>query len=206
MLECAIAAGVPMKKLPQMPGRYDPFAIHPKLAKTYDDFISQATLSPRPLYEWLQEYLNWRWQIRDQFHTTSQVRQANEGDKAILIAFNHSLINDAAAMTQSAKMSLSKRTLAVLTDVLYTGARKDLLTTSALEPEAREVLARAQRATPTPPAFATLFDGYVHDSLAGFNSPNLELTGYWRYRRVFLGSDEYTIAANQDADTARSIA
>ncbi|KGF83221.1 hypothetical protein IA69_03155 [Massilia sp. JS1662] len=120
--------------------------------------------------------------------------------------FNKSLIDDAAAMTRSASMSVSERTFAVFKDVLSTGARKDLATTSALEPEARQVFAQAQHAKPTPPSFAALFDGFVHDSLAGFNSPACELTGYWRYRRVFLGGDDHTVAANQDTDTARSIA
>ena len=206
MLACAVAAGAPLKKPIQIPGSYDPFAIHPDLAKAYADFISQATPTPRPMYEWLQQYLNWRWQIRHHFETTNQVKQASQAERKILLAFNNSLINDAAAMTRSAAMGIGKRTFAVVTNILNTGARKDLLTTIALEPEAREVFALAQRAKPTPPALAALFDGYVHDSLAGFNSPSLELTGYWRYRRVFLGGDEHTIAANQDADTARNIA
>jgi hypothetical protein len=34
----------------------------------------------------------------------------------------------------------------------------------------------------------------------------LELTGYWRYRKVFLGNDDPVIAANQDAGIARSVA
>jgi hypothetical protein len=206
MFDCAVAAGAPMKKPRPTPGSYDPFAIHPDLAKAYDDFIAQATLAPRPMYEWLQPYLNWRWQVRDHFHTTNQVKRASQAEREILIAFNNSLINDAAAMARSAAMSLSKRTLEVARDIFYTGARKDLLTTTALEPEAREVLALAQRAKPTSPSFAALFDGYVHDSLAGFNSPKLELTGYWRYRKVFLGNDEPVIAANPDAGMARSVA
>ena len=68
------------------------------------------------------------------------------------------------------------------------------------------MLALAQRAAPTPPAYVTLFDGYVHDSLAGFNKPKLELTGYWRYRKIFIGTDEHTIAANQNVNSDRNIA
>ncbi len=206
MFDCAIAAGTPLKRPPVSPGSFNPFAIHPELAKAFDDFISQATLVPRPMYEWLQPYLNWRWQVRDRFHTTSQVKQANQADKEILLAFNKSLINDAAAMTRSAGVSILKRTPAILMDVFFTGARKDLMTTSLLEPEARSVLALAQKSAPTPPSFSALFDRYVHDSLAGFNAPALEMPGYWRYRRVFLGTDDHTIAANQDVDAARSIA
>lgn len=206
MLDCAVAAGVPLKRHQAQPGSYDPFAIHPDLAKAFSDFVAQATLAPRPIYEWLQPYLDWRWQIRDRFNTSNQVKRAERAEREILIEWNNRLINDAAAMTRSASMSLGQRTFAAVKDVLYTGARKDLLTTSMLEPEARAVFALAQRAKPTPPATAALFDSYVHDSLAGFNSPKCELTGYWRYRRVFLGNDDHAIAANQDSDTARSIA
>lgn len=206
MFDCAVAAGAPMKKPKVTPGIYYPFAVHPDLAKAYDEFIAQATLAPRPMYAWLQQYLNWRWQMRNNFHTTSQVKRASESEREILLAFNKSLISDAAAMARSAKMSLSQRTLAIFKDALYTGARKDFLTTSALDPEAREVFAQAQRATSTLPSFAALFDAYVHDSLAGFNKPTLELTGYWRYRKIFLGNDEAFIAAHQDADMARSVA
>jgi hypothetical protein len=206
MFDCAVAAGAPMKRPMATPGVHDPFAVHPDLAKAYDAFLAQATLAPRPMYEWLQPYLNWRWQMRNHFHTTTQVKRASQSDREILLAFNKSLINDAAAMLRSAAMGLGQRTLAVVKDVFNTGARKDLVTTSALDPEAREVFARAQRATATPPSFAALFDAYVHDSLAGFNMPTLELTGYWRYRKIFLGNDEALIATNQDADTARSVA
>lgn len=206
MLDCAIAAGVPVTKPVVSPGSFNSFAIHPELAQAFDDFLSGTTLAPRPMYEWLQPYLNWRWQVRDRFHTTNQVKRANQVDKDILLTFNKSLISDAAAMTRSGGMSISKRTLAVFKDVLFTGARKDLVTTSFLEPEARSVLALAQKSAPTPPSLAAFFDNYVHDSLAGFNSPSLEMPGYWRYRRVFLGTDDHVIAANQGDDTARSAA
>jgi len=206
MFDCAVAAGVPLKKPRAIPGSYDPFAIHPNLTKAFADFASQVTLAPRPIYEWLQPYLNWRWQIHNRFDTTNQVKRADRAEKDILIEWNNRLINDAAAMTRSASMSLGKRTFSALKDVFYAGARKDFLTTSFLEPEARDVFALAQRAKPTPPALAAFFDDYVHDSLAGFNLPKCEITGYWRYRRVFLGSDDHTVAANQDTDTARNIA
>ena len=215
MLECAIAAGVPIARPKADSNKHDTFAIHPDLAKAYTDFVKQATPAPRPIYEWLQPYLNWRWQIRDRFHLTSQVKHASPKDREILIRFNNSLISDAAAMTRSDSMSVTKRTFAVFGDVLRTGVTKnisatgasnDLLTTSTLEPEARQVLAEAQRAGPTPPSFAVLFENFVHDSLAGFDSPSCELTGYWRYRRVFLGSDEHTLAANENTEKAQSIA
>lgn len=206
MLECAVAAGAPLKKPPPAPGVHNPFAIHPDLERAYAAFISQATLAPRPIYEWLQSYLDWRWQMHDHFAMSNQVKRAERTEKDILIAWNNRLISDAAAMMRSDSMSLGKRTFAALKDVFYSGARKDLMTTSFLEPEAREVLALARRAKPAPPSFVALFDDYVHDSLAGFDRPKCELTGYWRYRRVFLGDDEHAVAANQDMDAASNIA
>jgi len=206
MLECALAAGVPLNKPAVVNGHYDPFAIHPDVTKAYDQFLAQTTLAPRPIYEWLQMYLNWRWQVRNQFPSMTQVTHATPADREVLITWNNRLINDAAAMIRSGSMGVGKRTFAVVKDVLFSGARKDFLTTSTLDPEARDVLALAQRAEPTPPACAALFDGYVHDSLAGFNLPKSELPGYWRYRRVFLGNDEHMLASNQEAEMARDIA
>jgi len=205
MLECAIAAGAPIKKHLISSGRHDPFAIHRDLSKAYSDFISQATLAPRPIYEWMQIYLNWRWQIRDQFDTIGQVKRAKLTQRELLINFNKKLIDEATALTQPKLKTAGRRTFSTLTD-MFTNAKRNLVSSYIFEPEAPEALALARRAGATPPAYAALFDGYVHDSLAGFNKPNLELTGYWRYRRVFLGNDDPVIAANQANDTARRFA
>jgi len=204
MLDCAIAAGVPMNRTRHTVGRYDPLAIHPDLAKAYADFISHSKLAPLPIYEWLQPYLNWRWQIREQFHTTNQVKRANQADREVLLAFNKRLINDAAAITRPSTATGNKSSFSVRK--FFSGMKRDFVINALMEPEARSVLATAQRAAPTPPAYAALFDGYVHDSLAGFNKPNLEITGYWRYRRVFLGNDDHTVASNADSDKARNVA
>jgi hypothetical protein len=204
MLACAIAAGTPMRKQVQISNYVDRLAIHPNLAKAYDNFISEATLNPRPIYEWLQPYLNWRWQIREQFHLTNQVKRANQVDKAVLIDFNKRLIDDASLIAAAGAKIVKQGKLSMVKE-LFSSVKRSV-TTSVLEPEAGAVLALAQRAAPTPPAYAALFDGYIHDSLAGFNKPNLELTGYWRYRRIFAGTDEYVVAANQDSDKTRNIA
>jgi len=204
MLDCAIATGAPLKRPPKIPDRYDPLAIHPDLAKAYADFISHATLAPRPIYEWLQPYLNWRWQVRDQFHTTNQVKRANQADRDILMSFNKRLIDDAAAILPAAAKGNARSNISTVTS--FFGAAKRKVANSVLDPEAGAVLALAQRAAPTPPAYVTLFDGYVHDSLAGFNKPTLELTGYWRYRKIFIDTDEHTIAAHQEADSNRNTA
>jgi uncharacterized protein (DUF2235 family) len=204
MLDCAIATGAPLVRPQKIQGDYDPLAIHPNLAKAYADFISHATLAPRPIYEWLQTYLNWRWQVRDQFHTTNQVKRASQVDRDILISFNKRLIDDAVSIAPTAPKGNTGGKLSSVTS-FFAGAKRKV-TNAVLEPEASEVLARAQHAAPTPPAYVTLFDGYVHDSLAGFNKPNLELTGYWRYRKIYIGTDEHTIAANQDVDSERNTA
>jgi hypothetical protein len=206
MLDCAIAAGAPMRRPVVPTGTYDPFAIHPQLAKAYADFLSSSTLASRPMYDWLQPYLDWRWQVRKSFGESNQVKLANSADKQLLLKFNNSLINDAEALIRTSSSSWSKRALAVALDFKYTGARNDLRITSLLDPEAPEVLRRARTAKPTPAAFATLFDGYVHDSLAGFNEPALEYTGYWRYRKVFLGDDRPVVASAQDSEIARNAA
>lgn len=204
MLDCAIATGAPIKRPQKIQGDYDPLAIHPNLAKAYAEFISHATLAPRPIYEWLQTYLNWRWQVRDQFHTTNQVKRANQVDRDILISFNQRLIDDAASIAPAAPKPGTGGKLSTVTS-FFAGARRKVVT-SVLEPEASAVLALAQRAAPTPLAYVNLFDGYVHDSLAGFNKPNLELTGYWRYRKIFIGTDEHTIASNEHANTTSKLA
>lgn len=204
MLDCAIATGAPLRRPRETQGDYNPLAIHPDLAKAYADFISHATLAPRPVYEWLQPYLNWRWQVRDQFQTTNQVKRANQVDKEILISFNKRLIDDAAVIAPAATKGTTRRKISTVTSFFAAAKRK--ATNVVLDREASAVLALAQRAAPTPAAYVTLFDGYVHDSLAGFNQPNLELTGYWRYRKIYIGTDEHTIAATEDVDSSRNIA
>jgi hypothetical protein len=78
---------------------------------------------------------------------------------------------------------------------------------SVLDSEAPAVLALAKAAVPATPAVHLMFDHFVHDSLAGFNHHNLEPTGYWRYRKGFLGSPKRLIAENDtgsDMDKAAS--
>jgi hypothetical protein len=158
------------------------------------------------MYEWLQPYLNWRWQVRKNFETTDQVKLASSSDKQLLLKYNSILIKDAEALIRTGAMSRSQRALAVALDFSFTGARDDLRITSLLDPEAPEVLRRARSAQPTPQAIASLFNGYVHDSLAGFDQAALEYTGYWRYRKVFLGDDRALVATSQDSERARDAA
>jgi len=207
MLDCAIAAGAPLRRRPPVLGDYNAFAIHPELLKAFEDFISESAISPRPMYEWLQPYLNWRWQMREKFHTTNQVRYASSAERAVLNAFNTSLIYDAGVIDRANKPAKKIRyKFIAIRGYFEPGIETDIARSKLLDPEAGSVLELAKKSKSTPLALAVLFDRFVHDSLAGFNSPNLERPGYWRYRKVFLGTDEHVIAVNQGDDETRSAA
>ena len=190
MLECAIAAGAPMSKS-RAKGKetaYDPFIISPSVQKAYDDFLACSTLKPRPVHEWLQPYLNWRWEHRLTYASLTQLQKAKEADRALLNKYNAQLIADAAYLTAPPK---SKSVL----DKVFSPMQTMSQTLSAgkgrlFEDEARTVLAIAKAAPPADPRLHIMFDLYVHDSLAGFNHNSIELSGYWRYRRGFLGSEK----------------
>jgi hypothetical protein len=208
MLECAMAAGVPMRKPVAASGKYDPFAIHPKLAQAYSDFAAAITPAPRAMSDHAQQYLNWRWQIRAHFNHSNQVQLANEADRDKLIRCNASLLADAQFLLQGLRAtkgisSLLQQVAKKLTptSILLETGKKYLY-----EPEAPRLLSLAQQASPTTPAVAALFDGYVHDSLAGFDHPSFEYTGYWRYRKAFLGDDSALTASNETAEAVRAVA
>jgi len=75
-----------------------------------------------------------------------------------------------------------------------------------LDPEASAVLAIAEAAAPAKPEAHRMFDCFVHDSLAGFDLNSCELTGYWRYRKGFLGSNLRRIVQNDVPGTENKIA
>ena len=75
-----------------------------------------------------------------------------------------------------------------------------------LDPEASAVLAIAEAAAPSKREAHRMFDCFVHDSLAGFDLNSCELTGYWRYRKGFLGNNLRRIVQNDDAQTENKIA
>lgn len=198
MLECAIAAGAPMKKSRALGSQngFDPFAIDPRVLKVFNDFLTFSTETPRSAHGWLQPYLNWRWEIHKRYLSQGHVQKASESDRKLLIKFNNILISDAALLDRTA----SRGMLRVLIDPL---AKRDAFAVRLLDDEARKVLTIAQAAAPTGPAVHALFDGFVHDSLAGFDHAPLEMTGYWRYRKGFLGSRKSLIASN-DGDIEKS--
>lgn len=207
MLECAIAAGVPMNKA-RAKGKetgYDPFALASAVQKAYDDFIRCSTLRPRPVHEWLQAYLNWRWQNRLTYTSLTQIQKSNKRDRALLTQYNAQLIADADYLTKPPEspgvLEMLFPAKRLLTQVVNAGKKR------VFEDEARAVLAIAKTASPVDARLHVMFDLYVHDSLAGFDHNKLELSGYWHYRRGFLGNERRLVVENDGpSNTDRAVA
>ncbi|HZV64748.1 MAG TPA: hypothetical protein VFG03_07575, partial [Telluria sp.] len=205
MLECAAAAGAPMKKGWAMDNRrgYDPFALAPMVQKAYDDFLTFSTPKPRAVHEWLQPYLTWRWQVRKSYKSLNHVAKASPKERELLLKYNDKLIADAALLERTAA---APSAFTLLRTLISVDAKRDAAYLLMLDPEARTVLSIAQAAPPTDARLHKMFDLYVHDSLAGFDHKLLETTGYWRYRKGFLGSPKRLIAENDGAADASSAA
>lgn len=203
MLACAVAAGAPMKlDRAGTPGNPEPFAIDPRVQKAYDEFLACMTLKARPVHEWLQPYLNWRWEVRTRFANLNHVRNASKTDAALLIKYNNYLLDDAHLLDAPANRSLLRRFLPLQNAMEIAQS----VSRAALDSEALSVLALAKAAAPTAPALHVMFDHFVHDSLAGFDLHSLELTGYWRYRKGFLGSPKRLIAETDDPTDMNKVA
>lgn len=205
MLDCAVAAGAPMQKSTAFDKarNLDPFAIDPRVQKAYDDFLTSSTLKPRAVHEWLQPYLNWRYQVRLRYASLDHVRKASKADAALLIQFNEYLLADAELLDAPAGRSV----MGLLLPQLYGATKiKRSVSRAMLDNEAPAVLALAKAAAPTKPEVHLMFDHFVHDSLAGFNHHALEPTGHWRYRKGFLGSPKRLIAENDDTSGADQVA
>jgi hypothetical protein len=197
MFQCAIVAGAPMKvKRADSESGHKPFAIDARVLKAFNDFLTFCTMKPRSAHEWLQPYLNWRWEIHKRYLSQGHVQRASEHDRELLIKFNNILISDAALLNRTSKRGIVR----VLIDPI---AKLDALAVGFLDGEARKVLAIAQAAAPTEAVPHTMFDGFVHDSLAGFDQAPLEMTGYWRYRKGFLGSSK-SLTASNDGDVEKT--
>lgn len=200
MFKCAAAAGAPMeifravkmvsfnpvsKKNVPIPIRYDPFKTSEIVSKAYEDFILSSGVTPRHISEWMQPYLNWRWQNRSRHSELLHVRRANEEDRKILRRFNGVLIRDADLIERISGVDKAAKIRAAFGIQPFT--EKELVVASYLDKEAKVVLDSAKNAPVVAAPVQHLFDNFVHDGLAGFNSVVLEPTGYWRYRKGFVG-------------------
>ena len=201
LFECGVAAGAPLAiDRATRPGHPAPFAIAPAVQKAFDDFLTLSTMKARPMHEWLQPYLNWRWEVRQTYTSLDHVRKANAKDKAVLIKFNQYLINDAAKLRRPIWKSVAAAMPPFVGKVAVDAASRWML-----DPEASAVLAIAEAAAPAKPEAHRMFDCFVHDSLAGFDLISCELTGYWRYRKGFLGNNLRRIVQNDASETETEI-
>lgn len=210
MFNCAAAAGAPMektraakimnfnlltkKKEPTLL-KYDPFAISEIVSNAYEAFILASALTPRPISEWMQPYLNWRWQNRYRYSDLLHVGRANKVDQEVLRKFNGVLIRHADLIDRIAGVDKAEKIRAALGIQPFTDA--ELVAASYLDKEAKLVLDLAKNAPIVATPLQYLFDNFVHDSLAGFNSVVLEPTGYWRYRKGFIGGHASGIVMNE---------
>lgn len=206
MLECALAAGAPMNKklAPPKTNGHDPFAIAPQVQQAFNQFIAVSQNEPRAVHQWLQPYLNWRWQVRNHFDTLNHVKKASRNDQSLLLRHNNFLRAFGRLLNENAEAGAWRKALN-----FAFGPPSEKLKRAALvllDPEAGHVLKTAQSARATPPALAAFFDGFVHDSLAGFDRPAIETAGYWRYRKGFTGDDSARIVSNEDIEGASKIA
>nr|WP_227470843.1 DUF2235 domain-containing protein [Massilia sp. YMA4] len=195
MMECAIAAGVPLR--PSTEGR---FAIAPELEKAYQAFLTASGASPRMLSEWMAPYMAWRWQMRAQYDQLGHVSRAT-GDRKLLIESNDQLVKDARRVGSRGDENLAGKFVHMARstkrfDLQHPECRQEELT--SFDPEAPALVAAARAAAPVNPELAAFFDTYVHDSLAGFRKDYVESTGYWRHRRCFRGSENPELTQHAD--------
>jgi hypothetical protein len=198
MYECAKKAGAPVdrQRAKGSDAKHDPFAINPAVQKAYNDFLAASSLNARPLWQWAQPYLNWKWEINRRFASLGHVQRANQHDRELLVKFNAMLGRHAAAMDRSTRKGVLEILAAMPGQILR---HQDVSITSKLDPEAYRVYELAKSATPTCAVLHHLFDGYVHDSMAGFNQELIEASGYWRYRKGYLGRDKAAIVSNDSS-------
>lgn len=210
MLQYAVAAGVPLSRqlAASEKSQYDPFKASPELIKAFNSFLSESGSKQRPLRDWMQVYLNWRWQVRDVYGECAHVRRALAADAALLVRCNKKLKEDAALLISRGDVGQAERHVSSVNK----GTRKSIydqqygqqaMEIPYYDDEAPKVLNDARHAAPVPKAIAYFFDNFVHDSFAGFSKQLLEGTGYWRYRKAFKGNPKALFAKNgSPADTA----
>jgi hypothetical protein len=210
MLDCAVAAGVPLGKMAALDAKtgYNPFAVAPEVELAYKEFITTAGTAPRRMFEWMQPYLNWRWQVRETYNNLAHVRASKDGDTRILVTSNRKLIRDANLLISCSNVPLARRFLNAVTGKLAAKLKdpkyeQPSISIAHLDPEAGAVLQTARSSPATPAALAKFFDRFVHDSYAGFSKMLEEPTGYWRYRKGFRGGPQATIASTEPKEQDR---
>ncbi|SFV15403.1 T6SS phospholipase effector Tle1-like catalytic domain-containing protein [Pseudoduganella namucuonensis] len=211
MFEYAVAAGVPLDKnlVPKYNDGSDSFTIAPALLRSFNEFLRESGPKRRPLHEWMQVYLNWRWQIRMTHDRSQHMRRANKEDQVLLRDANRRLIKDAALLlSRGDTRQANEHVRSVLA-----GSRRNIydkrfgqiaMEIPHFDDEAAKVLADARAAAPVSPAIASFFDNFVHDSFAGFCKDLVESTGYWRYRKAFKGTPKPTFASNEEGSTDKA--
>lgn len=207
MFDCAVAAGVPLNKERGNAGKgkYDQFAVAPSLQAAFLQFLDLATVKARPVREWLQPYLNWRWDRRLTYASLGHVRSASGSDRALLMQYNNYLLEDIALLERAEKRMASKGITSfvnLLGSASFEG-QKDHVKLTTMDLDALPILQLARK-TPSTECmrFNTMFDGFVHDSLAGFDIHSVELSGHLRYRKGFLGSGKVRVADIDDVELA----
>jgi len=178
MYDCAIAAGVPLSKRGIVGTTVgSAFVIEESVLRAFNKFLDSSTETPRTLGEWALPYLVWRWQLRQSYEKAAQVVKSNSGDRRLLLESNDVFCDDDEQL-QNAPVPWYRDASRASDGHPY----------QRLEPEAPVLHARVVAQGKVSPALAEFFDGFVHDSIAGFRTQFIEPTGYWRYRRVFQGS------------------
>lgn len=193
LFQYARSGFVPLNKksIRGLAGSRDPFALSPQLMRDFSVFVQASGRERRPLRDWMAVYLAWRWNIRERFASSGQVRNA-KNDRNLLLAGHRKMMSDAEILQMKGP---KHEALKVIKDLVLNRQNQQFenptppLVASFFEPEARDVLRRAMSTGMPPDSLTSFFEKYVHDSYAGFTENFTEPSGYWRYRKGFNGSD-----------------
>ena len=167
MLDCAVAAGVPLwkKSAIDIKTGYNPFAVAPEVELAYKEFVTTSGTAPRRMFEWMQPYLNWRWQVRETYNNLVHVRASKDGDTRILVTSNRKLIRDANLLISCSNVPLARRFLNAVTGKLAAKLKdpkyeQPSISIAHLDPEARRLqTARSSRHTGS--TTLTMYDSYA---------------------------------------------
>jgi hypothetical protein len=164
--------------------------------RDFNAYLQEAQTGTAPVEELHQRHMalyhSYRFKRRRQFTASAPYVSASEVDRGFMAKTQHALIQrlnslgqgDALAEgfdpAQAAKQAQTKRQAAGLTS-----NHKD-----------QQLLAVAQRINPSKitPAVEAFFDGYLHDSMAGFMHQSMDEfklngMGLAKFRTVFKGND-----------------